>query len=70
MTLSHQTKITMNGPIVLMLTSSLHVLVWEEDREELLMLTSVQAMIVWVSGGRPHNLVLTSVEWPVKIITH
>ena len=32
--------------------------------EELLILTSVQEMIVRVSGGRPHNLVLASVEWP------
>ena len=51
-------------------TSSLHVLVWEEDGEELLILTSVQEMIVRVSRGRPHNLVLASVEWPVMIITH
>ena len=48
-----------------MVTSSLHVLVWEEDGEELLILTSVQDIIVLVSGGRPHNLVLASVEWPV-----
>ena len=31
------------------------------------MLTSVQEMIVWVSGVRPHNLVLDSVEWPGMI---
>ena len=48
-----------------MVTSSLHVLVWEEDGEELLILTSAQEMIVRVSGGRPHNLVLAFVEWPV-----
>ena len=53
-----------------MVTSSLHVLVWEEDGEELLILTSVQEMIVRVSGGRPHNLVLASVEWPVIVNTH
>ena len=50
-----------------MVISSLHVLVWEEDGEELLILTSVQEMIVRVSGGRPHNLVLASVEWPVMM---
>ena len=54
---------TTSEPIViyqqfLMVTSSLHVLVWEEDGEELLILTSVQEMIVRVSRGRPHNLVL------------
>ena len=27
-------------------------------------------MIVRVSGGRPQNLVLASVEWPVMVITH
>ena len=48
-----------------MVISSLHVLVLEEDGEELLILTSVQKMIVRVSGGRSHNLVLASVEWPV-----
>ena len=48
-----------------MVTSSLHVLVWEEDGEELLILTSVQEMIVHVSGRRPHILMLASVEWPV-----
>ena len=46
-----------------MVTSSLHVLVWEEDGEELLILTSVQEVIVQVSGGRPHNLVIASVEY-------
>ena len=66
---------TTSGPIVicqqfLMVTSSLYVLVWEEDGEELLILTSVQEMIVRVSGGRPHNLVLASVEWPVIVNTH
>ena len=35
-----------------------------------IIITSVQEMIVRVSGGRPHNLVLASVEWPVMIITH
>ena len=45
-----------------MVTSSLHVLVWEEDGEELSILTSVQEMIVRVSGGMPHNLMLASVE--------
>ena len=53
-----------------MVTLSLHVLVWEEDGEELLILTSVQVMIVQVSGGRPHNLVLASVEWSVMIGGH
>ena len=53
-----------------MVPSSLHVLMWEEDGEELLILTSVQEMIVWVSGGRPHNLVLVSVEWPVMVNIH
>ena len=38
------------------------------DGEELLILTSVQEMIVQVSGGRPHNLVLASVEWPVMML--
>ena len=38
-----------------MVSSSVHVLVWEEDREEILILTSVQQMIVQVSGGRPHD---------------
>ena len=52
---------------LLVVTLSLHVLVWEEDGEELLILTSVQEMIVQVSGGRLHNLVLASVEWPVII---
>ena len=51
-----------------MVISSLHVLVWEEDGEELLILTSVQEMIVRVSGGRPHNLMLASVERPVIIM--
>ena len=51
-------------------TSSLHVLVWDEDGEELLILTSLQEMIAQVSGGRPHNLVLASVEWPVMVVTH
>ena len=68
-------SMTTSGPIViwqqlLMVTSSLHVLVWEEDGEELLILTSVQEMIARVSGGRPHNLVLAFVEWPVMIVTH
>ena len=40
-------------------------MVWEEDGEELLILTSVQEMTVRVSGGRPQILVLASVEWPV-----
>ena len=44
--------------------------VWEEDGEELLILTSVQEMIVRVSGGRPHTLMLASVEWPVMIGGH
>ena len=35
-----------------MVTSSLHVLVWEEDGEELLILISVQEMIVLVSGAQ------------------
>ena len=51
-------------------TSSLHVLAWEEDGEELLIWISVQEMIVRVSGGRPHNLVLAFVEWPVMVISH
>ena len=43
--------------------SSLHVLMMEEDGEELLIIiTLVQEMIVRVSGGRPHNLVLALVE--------
>ena len=46
------------------------VLVWEEDGEELLILTSVQEMIVRVSGGRPHTLMLASVEWPVMVGSH
>ena len=46
------------------------MLVLEKDGEELLILTSVQEMIVRVSGERPHNLVLASVEWPVMVITH
>ena len=50
-----------------MVIPPVHVLVWEEDGEELLILTSVQEMIVLVSGGRPHNLVLASVEWPVMV---
>ena len=41
-----------------------------EDGGESLILTLVQEMIVWVSGGRPHNLVLASVEWPVMVYTH
>ena len=53
-----------------MVILSLHVLVWEEDGEELLILISVQKMIVQVSGGRSHNLVLASVEWPVMVKTH
>ena len=55
-----------NGDITM--TSSLHVLVWEEDGEELLI--SWQEMIVRVSGERPHNLVLASVEWPVMIVRY
>ena len=62
-------SITTSGPIVilqksqlLMVTLSLHVLVWEEDGEELLILMSVQEMIVRVSGGMPHSLMLASVE--------
>ena len=31
--------------------------------------TSVQEIIVQVSGGNPHNLMLASVEWPVMTIT-
>ena len=71
-----QNNISISGHIVtcqqfkVVVTSSLHVLVWEEDGEELLILTSVQEMIVRVSGGRPHNLMLASVEWPVMIVTH
>ena len=53
-----------------MVILSLYVLVWEEDGEELLTLTSVQEMIVRVSGGRPNNLVLASVKWPVMVNTH
>ena len=53
-----------------MVTSSLHVLAWEEDGEELLILTSVQEMIVRVSGGRTHNLVLASVDRPVITASH
>ena len=49
---------------------SLFVLVWEEDGEELLILTSLQEMIVQVSGRRPRNLVLASVEWLVMVDTH
>jgi len=46
--------------------------VWEEDGEELLILTSVQEMTVQVNGGRRHTLVLAFVEWPVivNVITH
>ena len=36
----------------------------------LLILPSVQEMIVWVIGGRSHNLVLASIEWPVMANTH
>ena len=36
----------------------------------LLILTSVQEMIVRVNGGRPHTLMLASVEWPVIIGSH
>ena len=66
-------NLTANGHIVicqqfLTVTSSPHVLVWEEDGEELLILTSVQETIVRVNGGRPHNLVLASVEWSVTMI--
>ena len=46
----------------------LHVLVWEKNGEELLILTSVQETIVRVIGGRLHNLVLAFVEWPVIAI--
>ena len=47
-----------------MVITSPDMLVWEEDEEESLILTSVQEMIVRVSGGRPQNLVLVSAEWP------
>ena len=63
-----------SGPIVILTAftndDSLHMLVWEKDGEELLILTSVQEVIVWVSGRRPQNLTLASVEWPVIVITH
>ena len=55
---------------MLLVTSSLHVLVWEDDGEELLILTSVQEVIVQVSGGRPHDLMLASMEWPVIMDEH
>ena len=47
------------------------MLVLEEDGEELLILTFnlVQEMIVQVSGGRTHILMLASVEWPLMVIT-
>ena len=38
--------------------------------KELLILTSVQETIVQVSGIRPHNLMLASVEWPVMMGSH
>ena len=62
-TYCNMTEITANSNFI-----SIHVLVWKEDGEELLMLTSVQKMIVRVSGGRPHNLVLASAEWPLMIV--
>ena len=55
---------TISGDFI---STILHVLVGEEDGGELLMLTSVQEMIVRVSGVRPHNLVLASLEWPGMI---
>ena len=56
--------------LLLLVTWSLHALVWEEDGEKLLILISVQEMIVRVSGGKPQNLVLASVEWPMMIHSH
>ena len=63
--MTHSGYIVTLQQLLLMVTSSLHALVWEENGEELLILTSVQEMIVRVSGGRPHILMLASVEWPV-----
>ena len=61
--------VTHQQSLLVMITSR-HVLVWEEDGEELLILISVQEMIVRVSGRKGHNLVSASVEWPVMIDSH
>ena len=63
-TYCNMTAITANGDFISTCAGV------EEDGEELLILTSVQEMIVRVSGGRPYILMLASVEWPVIVYIH
>ena len=54
--------------VKLLLVLSLHVLVWEEDGEELPMSISAQVMTVPVDGVKTPTLVLAFVVWSVMVI--